>query len=345
LKHGVAPFLALVLAVTLTAGSAASPLQSAKRKPVPCAKLKRKPPRCRKSVVRPLPPPPAAAVVARIAVGPRPEQIAFGDGSVWVARADASVARVDAASNSIVATVQAPASSVEPWLGFGEGALWLSNFDDNSVWRVDPATNQVVAKITVGSAPEGIAFTPGAVWVANHHGTPYGSVARIDPATNRVVATVPAGLPQLCCGPQGIAGTPDAVWVGVPNLDALVRLDPAANTVAAQVQVRPACGGVAADADGVWIAGGCGSNAVFRIDPQTNRVVARIVVTGKTRAVALGLGAVWVTTDTSLVRIDPTTNKVAGASAVDEATGVAVSTDAVWVLSRSAGILVRFRPV
>ena len=62
---------------------------------------------------------------------------------------------------------------------------------DNVVARVDPKTSKVTAMIPVGKEPDGIATSPGAVWVANHGTSGDGpSVSRIDPATNQVVATI-----------------------------------------------------------------------------------------------------------------------------------------------------------
>src|SRR5438876_9866762 len=68
----------------------------------------------------------------------------------------------------------------------GNGAVWVARVSDNTVLRIDPQTNSVIATIPVGPQPEGIAVTPGAVWVVNKGGP---SVSRIDPATNQVVAT------------------------------------------------------------------------------------------------------------------------------------------------------------
>jgi YVTN family beta-propeller protein len=50
----------------------------------------------------------------------------------------------------------------------GFGSVWVTNYDDGTVSRIDPATNQVVATIEVGPHPDHIAGGEGGVWVAVH---------------------------------------------------------------------------------------------------------------------------------------------------------------------------------
>jgi YVTN family beta-propeller protein len=269
--------------------------------------------------------------------------LAAGEGAVWASKDDAAgVARIDPATNQVAGTtIPTHPEDSPPLVAAGNGGVWVSNFSENTVTRADPSTAAVAATIHVGLAPEGIAFTPGAVWVANHHGSPTGSLSRIDPATNAVVATVPAGKAQDCCGPQGLAATDNAVWTDVPNLNAVVRVDPASNSVAATIADPPACGGVAAATDAVWVAAGCGLATVTRIDPATNRVVSSVSVAGVAQDVALGFGSVWVLTSYTLDRIDPQTNKVvarlrlaapvgAGAPSFPVG-GIAIGNDSIWV--------------
>src|SRR5215469_2540837 len=65
-------------------------------------------------------------------------------------------------------------------------AVWVHNVTGDDVLRIDPTTNKVVADISVGSGPGGVAIGEGSVWVANS--ADY-SISRINPTTNKVVAT------------------------------------------------------------------------------------------------------------------------------------------------------------
>ena len=60
----------------------------------------------------------------------------------------------------------------------GAGGVWVTNFGDDTVSLIDPATRQVSgAPIPVGDGPGSVAVGSGAVWVANNDGT----VSRIEP--------------------------------------------------------------------------------------------------------------------------------------------------------------------
>lgn len=103
----------------------------------------------------------------------------------------------------------------------------MSSTGQNLVSRIDPRTNQVVARIPVGPSPRFMALSDAALWVLNQGD---GTVSRVDPLTNRVVATIDVGHP----GPGGdIAGGEGAVWVTAVNVP-LTRIDPATNKVTVQ---------------------------------------------------------------------------------------------------------------
>jgi YVTN family beta-propeller protein len=76
---------------------------------------------------------------------------------------------------------------------------------------VDTATNRVIATITVGSSPEGVAVRPagGTVYVANKRSN---NVSVIDTATNAVTGPIPVGSE-----PGGVAVTPDGSKLYVAN--------------------------------------------------------------------------------------------------------------------------------
>ena len=114
-----------------------------------------------------------------------PEWIVADPNNVWVHTPD-HVVRVSPASNAAAAQVTTPAIQYG-YMASSDGAVWQTDFDSDTLLRIDPATNTVAATIPLGqdAAPEGVAVVDGAVWVAEHH---QGTVVRIDPATDRVVA-------------------------------------------------------------------------------------------------------------------------------------------------------------
>jgi hypothetical protein len=229
--------------------------------------------------------------------------VAAGEGAVWavggtcveplpedpdVCRLDPWVARIEPRSNELVATIPldpspgARSADLEPsasWVAAGEGGVWVSVSWDawtGEVMRIDPRTNEVVARIdTRGHAGE-VAVGAGAVWVLSDPAftdASFGraSLHRIDPGTDAIAATpLREELPMI--GGNAIAPTmavgEDAVWVrsGRGRIPLAVRVDARTGEV---VRERiPYFSPVAVTGDGVWFMGA----ALSRLDPATLEV-------------------------------------------------------------------------
>jgi len=102
---------------------------------------------------------------------------------------------------------------------------YITNAGDGTVSVINTATDTVVATVTVGTAPIGVAVSPDGlkVYVANSTG---GSVSVINAVTNTVVATVPINDVLF-----GVAITPDGKTVFVTGGRSLYNIDTATNTV------------------------------------------------------------------------------------------------------------------
>jgi YVTN family beta-propeller protein len=132
--------------------------------------------------------------------------VAIGsDGSIWVGTdTDNAVRRFDP-RGALIATI--PVGTGPTNLVVGAGAVWVANRLEDTVTRIDPATNSVDTNIRVGDHPLGIAVAHGAVWVANSRD---GTIQKIDPAKNRVVRTLEVGN-----APTGITFNHGLLWVTV----------------------------------------------------------------------------------------------------------------------------------
>jgi hypothetical protein len=99
-------------------------------------------------------------------------------------------------------------------LGFGEGALWITEM--GYLTRIDPDSNSIVASILVpgtGCGPLAIGFGGGKVWTTKA-GHPGPSLVAIDPGTNEATAAVWIQEPEGGGGSIfNITGTDDAIWV------------------------------------------------------------------------------------------------------------------------------------
>jgi hypothetical protein len=244
-------------------------------------------------------------ITAEIEVGQYPQEIAVGEGAVWV-------------------TVN-EADPPERWF----------------VARIDPAINQVTDEIAVREVMD-VAAGGGAVWATTYHPTIGWAVSRIDPETRSVMRTIPLNCDPVCT-PNQLVATDEAIWVtastGYPERGLVIRIDPTRSQVVAHIKVAGDPRDLVADQSGVWVVslthwstccvrGG----TLFRIDPETNSVTA-VLLDGQIPpasgvsappVLAVAHGYVWTSAAsgdpidladdarTEVVRVDPTTNRVMG---------------------------------
>ena len=294
--------------------------------------------------------PPGGTLVATIPVS-TPRDVESGFGSMWVANGPSrTVTRIDPATDAVLAVI--PVDDPASVLAAGAGSMWLTSLPGDSVTRIDPSTNTATGTISLapsGLGPIGITVYDGYVWVANHDGSPTGSVAKIDPATMRVVAVVPVG-DQSSAGPNWLSAGAGSIWTDVPNINAVVRIDPVSDAVIATIPDKGVCGALAASDSAVWVAGGGGPGClpgITRIDPATNTVTAMLNAGGQTDSLALGTGTLWYGTSNSnfLGRIDTPAATVVGQLKLGGAAfGLAAAFGYVWATDRDDGALLKLQP-
>jgi YVTN family beta-propeller protein len=257
-----------------------------------------------------------------------------GGGSANVA--PNSVAIIDPESSRVVGSVSnvggRPAA-----IAVGEGAVWVANYDERTLARIDPPTRDV-QRTSLELTPTGVAVATGSVWVA--HGI-LGSVSRIG-TDGAVLETISEAAPRASGG--SIAVGEGAVWFASAS-GVVARIDPSTNRVVSQGVAGLLPSAVATGFDAVWIAN-AGDNNVVRINPRTIGVVREIGVGGSPRGVSVGGGDVWVTSeaDDSVYRIDAASSSVKTIPVGDGPTGIAFGEGAVWVANSADGTVSRIDP-
>jgi YVTN family beta-propeller protein len=240
---------------------------------------------------------------------------------------------IDPGTGAVAGTVPLEASAGR--IAAGAGSVWVTNFGNHSVSRIEGG--EVRQVIPVGSGPCAIAVGNGAVWVAN---VLDGTVARIDPGTSQVVQTIPVGH-----GPSGIAYGEGTVWVADTGDHTVVGIDPRTGTVTRRVGLDARPSDLAVGAGWVWVTSES-AGEVFRISPDGKDVAAIRVGTGPGAIVATP-GAVWVANslDGTVSRIDPSREVVTATLQVgDDPSGLAISPEAVWVTNEFSGTVARIDP-
>jgi YVTN family beta-propeller protein len=168
--------------------------------------------------------------------------VALDLGSVWTAFGDSTLARLDRQGEVLGKTL---VGTQPAGVAVGDGAVWVANHGDATVYRFDPTTFEQghVRSVSVGRQPSGIAVGEGAVWVAS---TGDDAVTRIDPTA---YSTVTIEVPDE---PVAVAVGPGAVWVASRS-GFVSRIDPQTNDVVATIEVGAAPAGIAAGLGYVWV--------------------------------------------------------------------------------------------
>ena len=283
------------------------------------------------------PPPPHPRFSGPVGVPAGVVDMVAGYESLWVAGFGA-VTRLNPENHEIVATIQTPGTDDFARLTVGYGSVWVTA-NDGMVYRIDPATNKVIATIVVGDHAFGIAVGGGSVWVTAPGEV--GELIRLDAVTNEVV-----GDPiEVGPGPVPVVFDSGYAWVSNTSPPSLVRVDPDTGGVE-----TVGSGGRLLIADGsLWAAAG---DEVIRIDPESGQALAHIPLP-RAGILAASDDAIWVlawaddtaSSPAALWMIDPATNQiVGGAVAVDspQPIAIAITDGVVWVADYTQMILSRF---
>jgi YVTN family beta-propeller protein len=250
-----------------------------------------------------------------------------------------AVVAVDSSARRIARS--APLGASPGSIAYGDGSVWVTMSNKDSVARIDPTTNTVQQTIPVGKGPAAIAVGGGFVWVANSLD---GTVSQIDPRTSggQVVARIGAGN-----GPAGVAYGPDGVWVADSVDRTVVRINPVRGTADRPISVDAGADAIAVGDGAVWVTSES-RGILSRVDPGAGRVTATIDVGNGPVAVATGPKEVWVANsrDATVSRVDPVTDQVTPIEVGEGPSGVAAAPDgsSVWVSNELAGTLSRIDP-
>jgi len=191
------------------------------------------------------------------------------------------------------------------WIAIDE-SVWVSNYPKNTVARLDPKSNKVIAMVPVGNKPcSGLATGFGSLWVPLCGDQ---ALARVDLKEGKVTSTIPIGIGD---SEGGLAEGAGSIWLVTDKKGTLARIDPATNKVVAEIQVPPGSFALAFGEGAVWVTG-TETHVLTRINPDTNLVVETIPVGKAPRFLTIGGGFIWTLNQTNgdVSKVDPKTNKV-----------------------------------
>lgn len=209
------------------------------------------------------------------------------------------------------------------------------------------------ATLSLGGAPDWLAISDDAVWVAN---SKLKAVQRVDPHTNSVVAKIefPAepcsGLVfafgslwvPLCTSPAPAAGSPASTET---KPGSLARVDPRTNKIIATFPFGSADseGGITASEDSVWLVAD-ENGTLLRIDPRTNSVAQKLSLPPGSFNPLYSEGLVWITGNRSgvLTPVDARTSHVLPSIPVGpQPRFLAAGAGYIWTLNQGDGSVTR----
>jgi len=279
----------------------------------------------------------AAALVA-VAVAATVTVALVSGGGGGTTPPSGSVVRIDPSTNEVTESYRV--SSHPGSVATSIDRVWVGDFRDGSLWRLDPVTGALERFTTTGE-PRDLAALAGDVYVASDGETVLdGSVTRYDAVTG----TREAGVKVLSCS---IAAGDGVVWVaGCPFIDRLSTDDGRLRIVQAKripfqeprsaETHRWAMRDMAVGEGALWIVGDPVDRRVFKVEPSTGRILGITRLPFAPHSIAAGEGGVWVTgsIDDVVGRIDPATGRITATIDVPRgAAGIAAGLGGVWVAS------------
>lgn len=158
---------------------------------------------------------------------------------------------------------------------FGAGSVWVGHINDNTIKRINPATETVTATVTLAAgrnADTDAIYAAGYAWFCDYGS---GRVFKVDPATN-TATEIDIGT-DFTTG-LGYDGT--EVWAVSNRTRAIYTINTSTNTVTKQTAnnlFAGTTGKMAWDGSFMWVRDGTN---VKRIDPATYTVAATVAASG-----------------------------------------------------------------
>lgn len=190
------------------------------------------------------------------------------------------------------------------WMALTEDAIWVAASSMNRVVRLDAATNQTGAIVTVAEPCSGLVFGFNSLWIPSCKDR---TLVRVDGKTGALQAVIDAGPAD---SEGGICSGAGSIWMVGSKESDLQRIDPKSNRVVAHIHLPPGSFNPVFANDSVWVSSNAGGTLV-RVNPLTNTVVSETPVGPLPRFLTVGAGSVWVLNqgDGTIARVDADTGR------------------------------------
>ena len=217
--------------------------------------------------------------------------MAISHGALWAGDCqEGAIKKINIRTAQIVASIPTGIANVKGEMNVvaGDGSVWVASDNKGVVSRIDPASDTVIATVTVDPGTWYLAYGYDAVWAVSAEKQ---SVQKIDPKTNTVI-----GKAALGKEPGFLAAGEGGVWVQEQGDGTLARIDPESVSLAARIKVGDNLkwGDVDTGGGKVWLRTTDDQQFVV-IDAATNAIDARFGEAAGSGALRYTPAGVWTT--------------------------------------------------
>jgi DNA-binding SARP family transcriptional activator/streptogramin lyase len=185
--------------------------------------------------------------------------LAYGDGVLWLADQPPyahAITEVDPHHRHSRRTIRISYRPGALAWSMAYGDLWITNYDDGKLTRLDPATGatQTIGSVGINPGPGLAVDAQGTVWAGDWsrpHVVRTSAVGPFQPRSVPLRIRNRARCPNTSCVWSVAAGA-GSIWATTPEVRALWRINPKTNAVR-RISLPFAPTGVAADANNVWV--------------------------------------------------------------------------------------------
>lgn len=213
------------------------------------------------------------------------------------------------------------------------GSIWVGVYEAGLLLRLD-AGGRVTRRVRVGRSACRVAVASDAVWVARDRAS---QLVRVDARGGRLRRA------SVAAEPFDVLLAAGSLWATSHATGSVSRLDRLTGRLLDRVTVGAKPVGLAWCGGRIWVGHGGSATWVTSIAPQTLRLRRVDTVVAGPRSPECIRGSLWVTTEDSVVRLDPRTGELLSLLPVDHtlADAAAAPDGTVWVADKQHSVVHR----
>jgi glutamine cyclotransferase len=112
------------------------------------------------------------------------------DGQHLFQIADGRIQKIDPKTGRVLTTIPAPDGGHHSGMAWGEGSLWVAQYEHRKIHQVDPHTGAVLRTIESTRHVTGVSWVDGELWHGTWEDNDESDVRRIDPRTGEVLESL-----------------------------------------------------------------------------------------------------------------------------------------------------------